>query len=44
MLYAYNAIRLAYTIRGGINDMRDDIRVTVNTVKMLNDLRNAIRC
>ena len=39
MLFAYNAIRnvicLAYMVRGGINDMRDDIRITVNMVKMV---------
>ena len=37
MLFAYNAIRnvihLLYTVRRGINDMRDDMCITVNTVK-----------
>ena len=37
ILFTYNAIRnvirLPYTVRRGINDMRDDLRITVNTVK-----------
>ena len=37
MLFSYNAIRdvicLPYTVRRGRNDMRDDMRVTVNMVK-----------
>ena len=37
MLFAYNAIcdviRLPYMVRRGRNDMRDDMHVTVNTVK-----------
>ena len=39
MLFAYNAIRnvirLRYTVRRGINDMPDDMHVTVNMVKMV---------
>ena len=37
MLFAYNAIRnvicLPYMVRRGINDMHDDMRITVNMVK-----------
>ena len=37
MLFTYdaihNVIHLAYMVRGGINDMHDDIHVMVNMVK-----------
>ena len=43
MLFTYNAIcnviRLPYMVRRGINDMRDDMRITVNTVKMVKTVK-----
>ena len=42
MLFTYdaihNVIRLAYMVRGGINDMHDDIHVRLIQLKQLNDI------
>ena len=43
MIFAYfdicNVIHLLYTARNSRNDMHDDIRIMINRVKRLNDIR-----